>query len=55
MGNARVWHSYEWRRIKLGSDDSYAKLPAKMTSVIITGESNEDNRLANSIDEAVIY
>lgn len=27
----------------------------KMTSVIITGESNEDNRLSNSIGEAVIY
>lgn len=44
----------ERRHIKLGGDDSYAKLPVQTISVIITGESDEDNGPSNSIGKAVI-
>lgn len=57
LGTGRETHecgTCERRHIKLGGDDSYAKLPVKMISVITTGEPNEDNGPSNGIGKAVI-
>lgn len=50
-----MWHAGEWKHIKQGSNDTSAKLPVQMITVITTGEMDEDNRPPNSTGEAVIY